>query len=90
MSPGTPDALVWVRTEAQVTEQEVPMSTMQLPHRPTRPQKRRKSSARPAASAERVKEMLREIAFVLHATRVVRRMDLGVATTQGEGTGPLP
>jgi hypothetical protein len=31
--------------------------------------------------------MLREIAFVLHATRAVRRMVGGVAPSQGEGTG---
>jgi hypothetical protein len=38
------------------------------------------SSKRPAVPAERVREMLREIAFVLHATRVVGRKDrnLGV------------
>jgi hypothetical protein len=35
----------------------------------------RESSRPQVVSAERVKEMLREIAFVLHATRVVRRMD---------------
>ncbi len=67
-----------------MTEQEARMSAVQLPHRPTRHLKQRKGPDRPAVSAERVKEMLREIAFVLHATRVVRRMDAGGATTQGD------
>ncbi len=40
---------------------------------PTRPHEVRDASG-PAVSAERVREMLLEIAFVLHATRVVRRM----------------
>ena len=51
------------------------MSTVQVPYRTRKSQKRRKASAQPAASAERVREMLREIAFVLHATRVVAKMD---------------
>ena len=42
----------------------------------------KRDQALPAAvPAERVREMLREIAFVLHATRVVGRMGEGVAAT---------
>ncbi len=37
----------------------------------------------PAVSAERVREMLLEIAFVLHATRVVGRMDDGDLPKKG-------
>jgi hypothetical protein len=39
----------------------------------------REASRPQPVSAEQVREMLREIAFVLHATRVVRRMDGGIA-----------
>jgi hypothetical protein len=50
-------------------EQEALMPAVQVPHL-TRKPRDRKSSA-PDVSAERVREMLREVAFVLHATRVV-------------------
>jgi hypothetical protein len=36
-----------------------------------------------AVSADRVREMLQEIAFVLHTTRVVRRMDEGDLSKKG-------
>lgn len=36
-----------------------------------------------AVTAEQVREMLLEIAFVLHATRVVRKMEPGVAAKKG-------
>ena len=48
------------------------MLTMQI-SRERKSRKRRPSASR-AVSAERVREMLLEIAFVLHATRVVGRM----------------
>jgi hypothetical protein len=50
------------------------MPAVQVPHF-TRKPRDRKSSA-PDVSAERVRAMLREIAFVLHATRVVGRRGL--------------
>jgi hypothetical protein len=66
-----------------VAEQEVPMSTVQLPHRTRKPHKQRKAPAPPAVSAERVREMLREIAFILHTTRIVGRRDVPVAPRKG-------
>jgi hypothetical protein len=59
------------------------MSTLQLPHRTRKSRKQRLPSAPPAVSAERVREMLREIAFLLHATRVVGRMIEGDAPKKG-------
>lgn len=50
------------------------MSTVHAPQQTRKLSSRRKDTTPPAVSAERVQEMLREIAFVLHATRVVRRM----------------
>ena len=48
------------------------MPTLQAPRPTTRePRKRRQASATPAVPAQ-VQEMLREISFVLHATRVAR------------------
>jgi hypothetical protein len=58
------------------------MSTVQI-RRPTRkPLNRLKASAPTAVSAERVRQMLREIAFVLHATRVARRVGDTVASEE--------
>jgi len=45
------------------------MPTIQAPRK-----RKRKASFSRAVPAERVREMLLEIAFVLHATRVVGRM----------------
>ena len=50
------------------------MPTIQAPRK-----RKRKASFSRAVPAERVREMLLEIAFVLHATRVVGRLDEGVA-----------
>jgi hypothetical protein len=52
------------------------MPAVQVPHRARKRRNRRK------ASAERVREMLREVAFVLHATRVVGRIGEGVAAKE--------
>jgi len=49
------------------------MSQLQATQRNPKAKSRRKASAKRAVSAERVQEMLREIAFMLHATRVVRQ-----------------
>jgi hypothetical protein len=57
------------------------MPAVQAPHR-TRKPKNLKASA-PAVSAQRVRHMLREIAFVLHATRVVGRVGEGVTPKKG-------
>lgn len=48
-------------------------------------QKTSKANQEPATAvpAERVREMLLEIAFVLHATRVVAKMEPGVAAKKG-------
>jgi hypothetical protein len=46
-----------------------------IPARTHKAPTRREAARPPAVPAERVREMLLEIAFVLHATRVVRRMD---------------
>ncbi len=59
------------------------MPTVQARHRTRKPQQRRKASAPTAVSAERVREILLEIAFVLHATRVVGRLGEAVAAKQG-------
>ncbi len=63
------------------------MATLQrpLPSRARTPKAEQGEQALPpaAVTAERVQEMLREIAFVLHATRVVGRMDEGVAAKKG-------
>jgi hypothetical protein len=48
------------------------MPAVQIFHR-TRNVQNRKASA-PVVPSERVRQMLREIAFVLHATRVVGRV----------------
>jgi hypothetical protein len=61
--------------------EEVPMPAVQTFHRTRNLQNRRKASA-PVVPAERVRQMLREIAFVLHATRVVGR-EGGVAPKKG-------
>jgi hypothetical protein len=53
------------------------MSTVQALHRTRKPRNPRKASAPAAVPAERVREMLREITFVLHATRVIRRRGEG-------------
>lgn len=64
------------------------MTTLQLSPRPRTSARSPKAPHRDevsqpvAVSATRVREMLREIAFVLHATRVVRRMDEGAAAEQ--------
>jgi len=48
-----------------------------LQRTPTRNRKARiREDAPPAVSADRVREMLLEIAYVLHATRVVGRLDV--------------
>ena len=49
------------------------MLSLHVRTRNPRAQKRR-NGARPAATAQQVKGMLLEIAFVLHATRVVAKM----------------
>jgi hypothetical protein len=56
------------------------MYTVQVPHRTRKPQKRREASATPAVPAKRVREMLRQVAFVLHATRVVWRVGETITT----------
>ena len=56
-----------------------PRNTARLPKAPDRLE----LSQPPEVSAERVREMLREIAFVLHATRVVRRMIEGGTSKEG-------
>jgi hypothetical protein len=50
------------------------MPTLQAPRPARKPRKRRRASATPAVPAGLVQEMLREIGFVLHATRVARRV----------------
>ena len=59
------------------------MPTVQAPHRTRKSQNRPKASAPAAVPAERVRELLRQIAFVLHATRVVGRVAEGVAPKKG-------
>jgi hypothetical protein len=60
------------------------MTTLQLsPTRKHKAHSSRELSHPQAVSAERVKEMLREIAFILHATRVVGRMGQDVAAKNG-------
>ena len=56
------------------------MPTLQAPGTARKHRKRRQGSATPAVPAERVREMLLEIAFVLHATRVVGRVGQFQAT----------
>ena len=55
------------------------MPTLQAP-RPTRKPRKRW----PAVPAKRVREMLLEIAFVLHATRVVGRVGQTATARQGQ------
>lgn len=50
------------------------MSALQVSPRIPKLQKWQEASAPQRVPAERVRKMLREIAFVLHATRVVRQM----------------
>ena len=50
------------------------MSTIQATNRIRKSLKSQKTTVTPVVPPERVREMLREIAFVLHATRVVGRM----------------
>ena len=70
-------------------EQEAAVTTLQLSPATRSSARTRKARNRhqvPAtvATAERVREMLLEIAFVLHATRVVGKLDeAGVAATKG-------
>jgi hypothetical protein len=71
---GTPGAFFPLPTETLCPNRRFPMSTVQAPRRTLKSRKRQKASAPPAVSAERVREMLREIAFVLHVTRIVGRV----------------
>lgn len=48
----------------------------------TRETTKRDQVSSPAVPAERVREMLREIAFILHATRVVGRVEEGGAAKE--------
>jgi hypothetical protein len=59
------------------------MPAVLAPHRTRKPQNRRQASAPAAVPAERVRQLLREIAFVLHATRVVGRVGVRVAPQKG-------
>jgi hypothetical protein len=63
-----------------VLQQEVLMFIVQFPCRTRKAVKKRKTPVPPAVSAERVREMLHEIAFVLHATRVIGRRETPVRT----------
>lgn len=56
------------------------MLTLHAPQRTRKSRQRRKASPTQVVPAEHVKGLLREIAFVLHATRVVRRMDESAST----------
>ena len=55
-------------------QQEVAMPTLQRSPALRITARNHKCPKRDQVPAERVREMLREIAFVLHATRVVRRL----------------
>jgi hypothetical protein len=64
------------------------MATLQCSRSQRSPARTRKAHDRrevspPAISAERVREMLLEITFALHATRIVRRLDEGVVPKKG-------
>jgi hypothetical protein len=60
------------------------MATLQRSPSPRTKSRKTPNQTCPAGvSAERVKEMLREIAFVLHATRVVARRPSASPTRRG-------
>jgi len=61
------------------------MSQLQATQRIPKTKSCRKASAKRAVSAERVQEMLREIAFMLHATRVVRQRMSPTSTENSTG-----